>query len=281
MLNWVSIARNIHQDVRIISIAYAMHGQVKPVTAIDAAVGKVVRVLSAMVDEAKDGSLSQIPDAAIEEWAQWQGKPGVFAKAFRTSMCDDAGVVRKWDEYNGAKIRNAEAGATRKKNWREKNRTEREAGRGRLARRDVDKSRGGAVDPDQDLNQDLKDKEKPPISPTDFVDCISAYPDRPDALRRRKAFEAWEAAILEGATAAQILAGVQRYAAFCNANGRTGGRYVMAAHNFFADKQFEHDWAIEHDDPEPVRFVADDLGQQVDSPEWIAWSKRIAPAGAR
>lgn len=71
--------------------------------------------------------MATVPDVVLEEWAMWRGKPGVFAAAFRSQLCDDAGTVRAWEKHNGAAIREADRTRERAREWREeKKRTPRE-----------------------------------------------------------------------------------------------------------------------------------------------------------
>lgn len=79
----------------------------------DCAFGKVVRLWGRVIDQQEDGDLSTTPDEAIEDWANWRGKPGLFAKAFR-DICTSHGKIKGWDEFQGALISRRRADRVRK-----------------------------------------------------------------------------------------------------------------------------------------------------------------------
>ena len=52
----------------------------------DECFGKMVRLWGRVARKQPDGDLSGVADETVEEWANWRGRPGRFAKAFR-SLC--------------------------------------------------------------------------------------------------------------------------------------------------------------------------------------------------
>jgi hypothetical protein len=82
-----------------------------------------------MVQHAREGSLANITDSQLEAWATWHGKRGAFAAFFREQLCDEAGIVRAWEEYNGRSIRRAEAAKERSRAYREQQERERHEAR--------------------------------------------------------------------------------------------------------------------------------------------------------
>lgn len=76
-----------------------------------------------------------------------------------------------------------------------------------------------------------------------FEAAWKAYPKREGANPKNKAHSAWKARLKEGVTAEAMMAGVARYAAYCQAKGNTGTEYVMQAQRFFGKgREFEGEW---------------------------------------
>lgn len=117
-MNWIRICVNIADDPSVGAIADACD------IALSEAVGCVVSVLCKLPAHAEDGNLSAIPDRTIEKWANWEHERGAFAQALRSILCDDAGVVKAWDHYNGAAIREAKAARERMRESRRKPKAE-------------------------------------------------------------------------------------------------------------------------------------------------------------
>lgn len=77
----------------------------------------------------------------------------------------------------------------------------------------------------------------------EFETVWQAYPKRAGANNKSAAGKAWAARIKSGVTAARMLEGVQRYAAFVAATGRSGTEYVKQAATFFGpDHHFDEAW---------------------------------------
>lgn len=125
-MNWIKIAANMKADDAM--------GIVADDCGISrySAVGLCVNVLGVMATKAQDGDVSMVRDSTLEEWAGWDGKRGRFASAFRQAMCNEDGVVRSWEKYNGAAIRKAEADIERLRQKRREN-VARRSGDGRAS----------------------------------------------------------------------------------------------------------------------------------------------------
>lgn len=77
----------------------------------------------------------------------------------------------------------------------------------------------------------------------EFEQAWSAYPKRAGGNSKQSAWKAWNARIREGVSAAEMIAGVQRYAGFVLATGNTGTQFVKQASTFFGpDRHFEESW---------------------------------------
>jgi hypothetical protein len=108
---------------------------------------------------------------------------------------------------------------------------------------------------------DLLDKKprkvKPASSaqdyPKEFEELWALYPKRSGSNPKKKAFFAWRARFQEisGMDDAYRLrramtAGVERYAAWCNATGKTGTETVMQAARFFGpNREWENEYQIQ------------------------------------
>lgn len=80
----------------------------------------------------------------------------------------------------------------------------------------------------------------------DFEVVWKAYPKRLGANSKVDAFKAYRARIRTGSTHDQILEGVNRYAAYCRAQGSEGTEYVKMASTFLGPaRHFEDAWAVE------------------------------------
>lgn len=97
-----------------------------------------------------------------------------------------------------------------------------------------------SLDQDQDQDQDQEGntppssvRERKPASDytPEFEQAWAAYPSRP-GNSKRDAFKAWSARIKAGAKAADIIAGVSRYAAYCETDV-SDPRYIKQAATFF------------------------------------------------
>jgi len=76
-----------------------------------------------------------------------------------------------------------------------------------------------------------------------FEEAWQAYPKRAGGNPKQTAWKHWSARIREGVSPADMLAGVQRYAAYIAATGRIGTEYVKQAATFFGpDQHFAESW---------------------------------------
>jgi hypothetical protein len=69
--------------------------------------------------------------------------------------------------------------------------------------------------------------------PKGFSDCWEAYPKRSGGNSRKEAEKAYRARLKTGVDPADMLAGVQRYAAYIRGTEREGTAYVKQAATFF------------------------------------------------
>lgn len=84
-----------------------------------------------------------------------------------------------------------------------------------------------------------------PSDPPEFAEFKKAYPKRAGAQPWGKALKAINARLKGGFRWPEILAGVERYAKYCEATDRTGTEYVLQAATFCGpDKHFVADWDL-------------------------------------
>ncbi|WP_053064104.1 hypothetical protein [Caballeronia mineralivorans] len=78
-----------------------------------------------------------------------------------------------------------------------------------------------------------------------FDAAWSLYPKRSGGNNRADALKAWNARLKSGKRAADMIAGVKRYATFCMAKGNVGTEYVKQASTFFGTSlHFEEAWTL-------------------------------------
>lgn len=93
--------------------------------------------------------------------------------------------------------------------------------------------------------------------PAGFAECWGTYPARSGGNNRQEAADAYRARLKEGADPAALLAGVKRYATFCDATETTGTQYVKQARTFFGPKQhWTESWTL----PTTRKKAATDVG---------------------
>ena len=77
----------------------------------------------------------------------------------------------------------------------------------------------------------------------EFEQAWQAYPKRAGGNPKQAAWKSWLARIRAGIKPADMLAGVQRYAAYITATGKAGSEYVKQASTFFGpDHHFAESW---------------------------------------
>lgn len=253
MISWIRIARGIGDDPKVHAIADQVGADIVAV------VGHLVLLFGEMAEHAKDGDLRAVPDSALERWAGWTGKRGKFAAAFRQQLTTD-GVVSAWEKHNGAAIQKAEADAERLRNRRRGVAGASRDGRATDARAPGDGRAG--VDGRRDetrRNEELNGKHPPTqttpsprapdapaaAEPEGFAAAWAAFPAREGSNPRRDAARAYRARLREGHPAAVLVAGAERYAAWCEAEGKVGTPYVLQAATFFGPSlRFLEPWPI-------------------------------------
>ncbi len=78
----------------------------------------------------------------------------------------------------------------------------------------------------------------------EFETAWANYPKREGSNSKPAAFKCWSARLKEGVASEVLLAGVERYAKFCQAKGQINTAYVMQATRFFGPGcEYENTWS--------------------------------------
>jgi len=97
----------------------------------------------------------------------------------------------------------------------------------------------------------------------EFNNAFSIYPKRKGDNPKEKAFRAWKARLKEGVTANEMVSGVKRYLAFCQAEGNIGTQYIKQAATFFGpDKAFLESWEVVRKSPSSTPHRNSGFGKQ-------------------
>lgn len=92
--------------------------------------------------------------------------------------------------------------------------------------------------------------------PEAFDTLWAAYPKRAGGNSKSDAHRAWAARLKSGATADEMLAGVQRYARYCEATGKIGTEYVKQAATFLGrGEHFRELWVSANGGGDQSRFT--------------------------
>lgn len=82
--------------------------------------------------------------------------------------------------------------------------------------------------------------------PPEFEEVWSIYPKRAGGNSKSDAFKAWNARVKSGVAQQEIFEGVQRYAAYVEAEGTLNTRFVKQAVTFFGPgMHFSEEWNVE------------------------------------
>lgn len=132
---WIRVNARLADDADVRAFAFMLFPKAPAWLAVRTTCGLLVSLWGRVIDEQEDGDLSDRDDYALEEWAGWGGKRGLFAREFRARFTAD-GKIREWDEYQGTLI-------TRRENDRERKRLKKEADDRRKADEEVGRNSAG------------------------------------------------------------------------------------------------------------------------------------------
>lgn len=104
--------------------------------------------------------------------------------------------------------------------------------------------------PDSNISQPAP-KKPALVEDADFLEAYSLYPRRPGSSKA-SALKAWRARIASGVAAADMVAGVKRYANFVLLAGTEPNFIKMPATFFGPDRHFESDWTPQERRTQPA-----------------------------
>jgi hypothetical protein len=116
---WIRVEANEAESKRVFRLRRLLNASAVVV------VGHLAVLGGKLAEQAPEGDVSEIDDEQLEEWARWEGEPGVFASAFR-EVCAPDGEIEAWEDTMGELLARRRADAERKRLAREKLRHERE-----------------------------------------------------------------------------------------------------------------------------------------------------------
>lgn len=97
----------------------------------------------------------------------------------------------------------------------------------------------------EEVNTDRCISKPRSSEPEGFAECWAAYPKREGGNSRADALKAYRGRLNTGASPADLLAGVRRYATYCASKGIVGTTYVKQAATFFGPgDHWRESWAV-------------------------------------
>lgn len=274
---WIRLDTGMKRDPRLWLMAEELKRDV------GAVVGYVANVLAELPEHARDGNLSNVPDALLEEWALWPGKKGAFARVFVAHLCE-ARTVRAWEKHNGSALRAVDQTRTRVRAYRERqhgnaNSAEQSNANGNAlpdALRTTSTVRNGTV---RNGKQRSTPSDADASIDREFGVFWADYPARLGSNPKQPAREAYGARRREGVLAEDILAGEARYKAHLEATGKTGTAFVQQAATFLSKskRSWEEAWPLpsEPEDASVAAALAARAQQDADQ-EWLARRRQTA-----
>lgn len=252
MAGWIKIEKDLESDPRVLRMAKALdrlhwifpaESELDPCNAI--ALPGVTLVCGALArlwifadsHIRNDNTL----DMGVREIDEWLGLPNfcsVMPKDWLKEIDDHTVELPGFQEHNGLEAR--KRALTQKRV---------EHHRASAKRNDVTDSNASALPDQTRLDQTRLDKKEDRTArrnaPTSgwFADFQAAYPKRGGDQGWQKATRAAAARLREGHHETEMIAGAQRYAAFCEVTGKLGTEYVKQACTFLGpDKHFLNPW---------------------------------------
>lgn len=199
-------------------------------------VGGLHAVWSVFDTHSVDGRLDGYNSSALDHIIGWEGFSDALI-AVGWLVCDgsDSLVLPEFDEHNGASGKRRAEDQKRKRDSRKSPKVvPQEIGQ------KADKKR---TESGLEKRREEKSKEVD-IYVEQFDQAMTAYPKRAGGNSRAEAKKAWDARLKAGADPGDMIDGVIRYRAFCEATQKVGTEYVKQAATFFGPSEFwKEAWA--------------------------------------
>ena len=219
--DWIKMRADLLTHPKVVRMASALRADRLRVT------GGLFAVWCLFDTHSIDGQLAGYSLEALDELIGFEGFGDAMVAVEWLEDEGDALATPRFDEHNGQSAKRRATESERKRNER------------KASASDADKLQTKCgPEKRREESSSLRSEDT-----ADFDAAWAAYPKRPGASKSGS-LKAWRARIKAGSTAAEILAGVERYAAFCAASG-TEPRFIKQPATFFGpDEHFRADWTF-------------------------------------
>lgn len=244
--DWIKMRADLRRHPKVVRMASALDADKLRV------IGGLHAVWSLFDEQTEDGLLEGYSPKALDDEIAWPGFADAMQAIGWLEYDKEYGLFApEFDEHNGQSAKRRAQETKRKRQERA------DADKG--AQPDGQMSASGA---DKKRSREDKREESSSLRSEDtaeFEPAWLAYPKRPGASKAGS-LKAWRARRKAGATVDEMLAGVQRYAAYCTASG-TEPRFIKQPSTFFGpDEHFRADWTFTPSAPRasaggPSRFA--------------------------
>lgn len=233
--DWIKMRADLHTHPKVVRLSSALNADRLRI------VGGLHAVWCLFDAHSEDGSLSGYTLQAVDELIGFPGFAGAMCGVKWLETGPDGLLLPEFDEHNG---QSAKRRATETKRKRQEREAEAAAEAAlldlNLSAQDADKKRS-REEKRREESSLRSDQSIPSKYPEEFLLAWAAFPKRPGASKA-DSLKAWNARIAAGANADAILAGVQRYAAFCIAS-RTEPKFIKQPATFFGPgEHYLSDW---------------------------------------
>lgn len=229
--DWIKMRSDLRRHPKVVRMASALDADKLRV------IGGLHAVWSLFDEQTEDGLLEGYSPQALDDEIAWPGFADAMQAIGWLEYDPEYGLCApEFDEHNGqsAKRRAQETKRKRKERSEEKDAQD----DGQMSASHADKKRTKSGLDKREESSSLRSEDT-----VEFELAWQAYPKRPGASKA-DSLKAWRARRKAGVAADEILAGVQRYAAFCVAC-RTEGQFIKQPATFFGPgEHYLADWKV-------------------------------------
>lgn len=229
--DWIKMRSDLRRHPKVVRMASALDADKFRV------IGGLHAVWSLFDEQTEDGLLEGYSPKALDDEIAWPGFADAMQAIGWLEYDEEYGLFApEFDEHNGQSAKRRAQETKRKRKERAEDKDAQEDGHSSAS--DADKKRTKSGLDKREESSSLRSEDT-----AEFELAWQAYPKRPGASKAGS-LKAWRARRKAGATAAEMLAGAQRYAAFCAASA-TEPRFIKQPATFFGpDEHFRSDWTF-------------------------------------
>ena len=254
MAGWIKFEKDLITDPRVKRIArllrndFVTHERYTLNGAVSLVVGALAQLWIYADTHITDDDILRVSVADVDEVVGIVG----FVNLLPTDWLEvlDAETIKlpSFHEHNGTSAKKRALGAKRVSKHRTKRQNSVTQERYKKNKQVVEPVTLPAL-PDQDQDQDQdEDKNSKYVSgeTVDMTPIRIAYPDCRNRVSWTTAFRCVQNHLDRGVAFADLVAGVQRYATYCDATAKAGTQYVLTPQKFFGevDDPWAQPWAI-------------------------------------